>query len=398
MTNPPFGTSEGESLSLEDMQQFQIAGSKGQHLFIQKMIKTLLPSGEICTVIDEGVLNTESAAELRRYILQKCKIIAVVNLPDETFKPNKINVKSSLLYLQKRSTTDDFLEDEYNISFIHFDSLGYHGSGDKIRGFDETLFLSEIGDCIFDKDKSQRRNGYNWAAFDISVQEIVNDTTTRLDYKYWEIDTREKINKLKKSHNLTIHELNLIPTSRGKSPSPDNYVDQFDGYALVVKAGSNINKFGEVVTEDSDWIEKSLYDELIENSDSNVLQKGDVLLSSTGDGTLGKCCVFDLNIPAIADGHVTIIRPDISKINNYYLADYLRHGFGAIQISRLYTGSTGLIELTPDQVDSIIVDLLDGKPEQKRNSRELRKLERDYLAHMDKSLEILNKIKKHLNK
>jgi type I restriction enzyme M protein len=125
------------------------------------MIRTVLPWGEICTVIDEGVLNTESAAELRRYVLKSCKIIAVVNLPDETFKPNKINVKSSLLYLQKRSATDEFLEDKYNISFIHFDSLGYHGSGNKIRGFDETLFLNEIGDRIFDKDKNQRRNGYN---------------------------------------------------------------------------------------------------------------------------------------------------------------------------------------------------------------------------------------------
>jgi type I restriction enzyme M protein len=397
MTNPPFGTSEGDSLSLDDMQQFHITGSKGQHLFIQKMIKTVLPGGEICTVIDEGVLNTESAAQLRKYILQNCKIIAVVNLPDETFKPNKINVKSSLLYLQKRSTTDAFFEDNYNISFIHFDSLGYHGSGDKIRGFDENLFLNEIGNCILEKDKGQRRSGYNWTAFDTSVQEIADDVTNRLDYKYWEIDIREKIDELKNSHNLTIRDLNLIPTSRGKSPTPDNYVDQIDGYALVVKAGSNINKFGKIVTEESDWIEKSLYDEFIENSDSNILQKGDVLLSSTGDGTLGKCCVFDLDIPAIADGHVTIIRPDTSKIDNYYLADYLRNGFGAIQISRLYTGSTGLIELTPDQVDSIIIDLLNGKVEQKRRSQELRTLEKDYLEQMNKALEILNKTKIYLN-
>lgn len=89
---------------------------------------------------------------------------------------------------------------------------------------------------------------------------------------------------------------------------------------------------------------------------TNILRKNDVILASTGDGTLGKACVYNQSIPAIADEHVTIIRVDSSIINPYYLADYLRKGFGNKQIERLYTGSTGLIELTPEQVASIVVD------------------------------------------
>ena len=397
MTNPPFGTSEGDSLSTNDMQQFQIIGSKGQHLFIQKMIKTTLSDGEICTVIDEGVLNTETTTNLRKFILQYCKILGVVNLPDETFKPNKINVKSSLLYLQKRNVPDLLLEDEYTISFVKLHSLGYHASGDKIRGFDNITFLKEIAESVLDKENGYVRNGYYWDAYDINVREITSDITYRLDYKYWEIDIREKIEKLKNSKNLIIKELNQIPTTRGKSPASENYVDQVDGYAIVIKAGSNISKFGQIIIENADWIEKSLYDEYIDNSNSNVLQKGDVLLSSTGDGTLGKCCVFDLDIPAIADGHVTIIRPDNLIVHSYYLADYLRNGFGASQISRLYTGSTGLIELTPAQVDSIIIDLLDDMNKQIEKSKKLRKLEQEYIKNINKSSEILKKSKTYLN-
>lgn len=84
-------------------------------------------------------------------------------------------------------------------------------------------------------------------------------------------------------------------------------MDEKDGYALVVKAGSNISRFGEIViTSDSDWIEKSLYDEYVlkakdSGENRNIIKKGDILLASTGDGTLGKCCVFDKDIPAIAD-------------------------------------------------------------------------------------------------
>lgn len=210
-----------------------------------------------------------------------------------------------------------------------------------------------------------------------------------------------QINKLADAKNPTIKDLNQIPTLRGKSPSADNYVDEQDGYALVIKAGSNISKLGKLITTDSDWIEKSVYDEFIEKatelkSNINIVKKWDILLSSTGDGTLGKCCVFDANIPAIADGHVTIIRVDEKKIDPYYLADFLRNGFGAVQISRLYTGSTGLIELTPEQVDRIVIDTRSSIEEQRELSKRLRDTEDDYVKKIQEAEAILETTKKML--
>lgn len=402
MTNPPFGTSEGDSLTASDMSQFSVSSSKGQYLFIQKMINASVAGGEICTVIDEGVLNTDSGKELRRFILQNCKLICVVNLPNETFKPNKINVKSSLLYFEKRETIDIDFEDNYKVTICQFDSLGYHGSGEKIRGFDKNKFISEIGMEVLDHSKGANRNGYHWRAFDIEISEIYKDSTHRFDYKYWDLDTLKRIKKLTDSDKPTIKSLNLITTSRGKSPSADSYVDEQDGYALVIKAGSNISKLGKIISTNSDWIEKSVYDEFVEKSvenesNINLVKNGDVLLSSTGDGTLGKCCVFDLNIPAIADGHVTIIRVDSKKIDPYYLADYLRNGFGATQISRLYTGSTGLIELTPEQVDRIVVDDKSNLKEQQTLSNKLRKIEDNYVSKLKEADEILESTKGILN-
>lgn len=94
---------------------------------------------------------------------------------------------------------------------------------------------------------------------------------------------------------------------------------------------------------------------------------------------MGKACVFDLDVPAVADGHVTIIRPDTKLVDPHYLCDYLRSGFGAVQVSRSYTGSTGMIELTPDQVDAIVVDLKNSLAEQRELSSQLRKIEDKYL-------------------
>ncbi|MDY7562418.1 N-6 DNA methylase [Pseudomonas sp. CCC3.2] len=381
LTNPPFGTSESDSLAKADRAQFPIWSGKGQYLFIQKMVLSLIPdTGELCTVIDEGVLNTESAGDLRRWLMQQCRLKAVFNLPGETFKPNKINVRSSLLYFERREKPDLDFEDNYKVTICQIQSLGYIGSGDKIRGYDIDKFLREISKDVFDTAKSNHRKGYNWEAFDIESSTIVKDTGCRFDYKYWNSDTRSRIAEIRAKGGRLIAEMNMKETSRGKSPAAENYVDEKDGFAIVIKSGSNVSKQGTIVTTDADWIEKSVYDEfLIQPSNKNIIQKYDVLLSSTGDGTLGKCAVYELDTPAIADGHVTIIRVNPDLIDPYYLCDYLRAGFGAVQINRLYTGSTGMIELTPDQVNSIVVDMRSGVDEQKKLSFEVRALETKYL-------------------
>ena len=394
MTNPPFGTAEGDSLSKTDKQQFAVSTTKGQYLFLQKMIDSTVAGGEICTVIDEGVLNTGKGMELRKYILSKCIVRAIVNLPLETFKPNKINVKSSILYLIKRENEDVDLEENYKVTFCTVDSLGYLGSGDKIRDFDFELFFSEIKEKVLDQTISNHRNGYHWTAFDIWSDKIIQDEYYRLDYKYWDPDVINKYEKLKQDNYPTIKSLNLINTSRGISPNSDCYVDEKDGYALVIKAGSSISRFGELIIDsNSDWIEKNIYDEYLQraeelNENRNIVKNGDVLLASTGDGTLGKCCVYDKKFPAIADGHVTIIRVDKKVIDPYYLADYLRCGFGASQINRLYSGSTGLIELTPEQVDVILIDIMldkEGVDIQKKKSKSIRNIEKKYQKQIEKA-------------
>src|ERR1035441_181300 len=111
----------------------------------------------------------------------------------------------------------------------------------------------------------------------------------------------------------------------GRSPSSSLYVDEADGYAVVIKAGSSVSRYGQLQLEGADWIEKATFDDI---PDSVKLQKGDVLISSSGYGTMGKTTVYDLDYEAIADSHVTIIRPDPEVIDPYFLADYLRVGFG----------------------------------------------------------------------
>jgi type I restriction enzyme M protein len=373
-SNPPFGTSEGGTLTTEDKQQFPINASKGQLLFLQKMVLATKAGGEICTVIDEGVLNTDMAAPLRAWILKQCKLRAVVHLPEETFKPNKINVKSSILLLERLEFSD---ED------------GDQDSGESIRGFDFSKLLDEAESKWLLPKSGNAASGYNWSSFDVPVNEIRSDKATRYDLKYWEPTLRSRIKALLATGGQTIKNLNCIPTKRGKSPDADAYVDEADGFAFVVKPGSSMSKFGQLLVEGGDWIEKSLYDEYLEKATAeqtnyNLIQKGDVLVSSTGDGSLGKTCVYAESHPAIADGHVAIVRLDETIIDPHYLADYIREGFGAQQLERLYSGSTGQVELSPEMLDSVVVDMLSGTNAQKESSKALRKAEEIFLNSREK--------------
>ena len=386
ITNPPFGTSETESMVEGDLEQFPVKGAKGQILFLQKMVQAVKPGGEICTVIDEGLLNTEQAAELRGYIMENMIIRGIVRLPDVTFKPNKINVKSSVLHLVKRDAPNADLDDDYPVLFLDVGTLGYQGSGEAIRNLDFHSVVEEIAAQYHGKSRQKAgasASAEYWRCFTRSSLEIVADATRRFDLKYWDADILKRLDALSKSGAQPVKALNKIKTKRGKSPSAALYVDEVDGYALVVKAGTNITKQG-TVSVGGDFIEKSVFDELT----TVHLQDGDILLSSTGDGTLGKCAVFRGAAPAIFDGHVTLIRVDQKKIYPEYICDYLRAGFGADQISRLFTGSTGLIELPPEQVDRLLIPLPDKKT-QESLSKALRTAEAAYGASLGKAEALL---------
>ncbi|ETC86065.1 N-6 DNA methylase [Xanthomonas hortorum] len=381
LTNPPFGTSESESLPADERLDFGVASTKGQHLFLDKMVRSAGPGALICTVIDDGVLNTDSAAELRKLILEQCDLEVVLSLPDDTFKPNKINVRSSVLLLRKKASRQaDPTQDP--IRFITLDSLGYDGSGDAIRGFDFFSLRRDFETVIQDRSVAPLGAGNHWSYFDVPFVEVWGDKTKRWDVKYWRPEVREACKNLAAAGVKQIADLNLIPTSRGKSPPADTYVDESDGHALVVKAGSNVTNAGFINLTGADYVEKIVFDDLPE---SCKLIKGDVVLSSTGEGTLGKCAVFDLDIPALGDGHVTIIRTDPGVIDSYYLCDYLRVGFGADQVNRLFTGSTGLIELSPDRAAEIFIEVPGSIVAQRAISDLLRSGERQGESDLSKA-------------
>jgi type I restriction enzyme S subunit len=80
----------------------------------------------------------------------------------------------------------------------------------------------------------------------------------------------------------------------------------------------------------------------------------DILINSTGQGTLGRVAyVVDLPEPAIADGHVTMVRPDTSRVLRSFLGIDLT--YREAEIESLGEGSTGQTELSRTRLGKIDV-------------------------------------------
>lgn len=123
-------------------------------------------------------------------------------------------------------------------------------------------------------------------------------------------------------------------------------------------------------------------------------KKHDVIINSTGWGTIGRTnCTFH-DDRTVVDNHVAIIRPDEKQCNPVYLAVYLNSKLGQLQTEKWLSGSSGQIEIYPDDIARFVVYLPTVALQQRiadlvTQSWEARKEARQLLEEAQKKLENL---------
>lgn len=105
-------------------------------LFIERNLQFLKPGGRLAIVLPQGRFNNVSDARVRAYIASHARILAVVGLHGNTFKPNT-GTKTSVLFLQKwdedpQSPTFNPARDDYPIFFATSERGGKDNGGDYI--------------------------------------------------------------------------------------------------------------------------------------------------------------------------------------------------------------------------------------------------------------------------
>lgn len=73
-------------------------------LFIERILKMLRPGGRAAIVLPQGKFNNSSLAFIREWILKKARLLSVVGLHPNMFKPHT-GTKTSVLFVQKLQRT-----------------------------------------------------------------------------------------------------------------------------------------------------------------------------------------------------------------------------------------------------------------------------------------------------
>lgn len=98
-------------------------------------------------------------------------------------------------------------------------------------------------------------------------------------------------------------------------------------------------------------VSRAFYDK---RKDRAGVKANDVLINSTGDGTIGRVAVFDRKFPALVDGHITIVRFKNADLA-WYSAAYLMSTEGQNQLYRYINGSSGQVEIYPQDIGRVWV-------------------------------------------
>ena len=152
MANPPFAGDIKQSDMLapyelahkrnKDGSQGKLENAVGRDLlFIERNLDFLRPGGRMAIVLPQGRFNNASDQRVREFITDRCRILAVVGLHPNTFKPHT-GTKTSVLFVQKWN--DDSSAgplcpkvDDYNIFFATQRLESKDTSGEKIIAGDK---------------------------------------------------------------------------------------------------------------------------------------------------------------------------------------------------------------------------------------------------------------------
>ncbi len=159
MANPPFAGDIKESRIIAKYELGKNAKGKYQSkvgrdiLFIERNLNFLKPGGRMAIVLPQGRFNNSSDKYIRDFITERCRILAVVGLHGNVFKPHT-GTKTSVLFVQK---WDDKLcpkKEDYPIFFATMQEPSKDNSGDKIfvKGKDGLPILDTHGHLIVKHD------------------------------------------------------------------------------------------------------------------------------------------------------------------------------------------------------------------------------------------------------
>lgn len=367
LTNPPFGAKITDSTLLS---RFDLGHkwanydnnyhkSKTLHssqnaeiLFIERCLQLLKEGGRMAIVLPKGNFENPSLEYLRYFIKLKAKILAIVNLPQETFIPYGTGVKTSLLFLKKDTNNK---EKKYPIFFGKVTKLGYQGNkngtpvykkniqGQIVKGKDGHPLLDEDFSTLVE-DFKQFLSGKSIEkdnAFSIMYDEL----NGRFDFDFYSPENRTLFSKLNKTKVVALGELcEIVKIKSKKLKDPDLTVEYVELSDVNTHSFEIINSTTYLVHE-------------LPSRASYEIRQGDIITAIAGNSVGTRkhaiALVTDEFGGSICTNGFRVLRN--FKIDPYYLLYFLKSEFFLKQMYMYRTGAAIPNVSDTDLLNSVVV-------------------------------------------
>ncbi|MBX2931992.1 MAG: N-6 DNA methylase [Chitinophagaceae bacterium] len=174
LTNPPFGSKIPVSGATK-LAQYELAHKwkqdkktgdweKGkladkeapQILFIERCLQFLRVGGRMAVVLPDGIFGNNKLGYIRRFIMKQARIVAVIDIPLETFMPNT-GTKTSILIVQK--LPPDQIPEDYPVFMCVAETCGHDRRGNIKEEDDISEIATEFKKWAKEHNFSFTKNG-----------------------------------------------------------------------------------------------------------------------------------------------------------------------------------------------------------------------------------------------
>lgn len=351
-TNPPFGNNieitNPEILSQYDLGYYLENGKatrqlrKGQHpdrLFLELCVKLLADGGEAAIVLPRQILSGEekNAVELRKWLLNKVTIEAVIDLPQNTFQPHTGTITSLVVF--KKGLSD---KKQRKIYFAVCENVGHdrrglpdymiNEEGNQVTSENHRPILNDDTPLIAEKWLQYKKNGYlespNWHGFLVDLNEVSSNPNKLLNawaYNPDASDAYKKVMSLANDKNYEIVQLkelciDIFVPGRHKR----KYVDNTESSVPFLSTTQIFH------IHDIDYKYQPVS---FAEKQGLLIEEGWILVTRSGSTGRVRYANKEISNYAISDHCIRIV-PAPTKIDNGYLYAFLSSKLGQLLIDQ----------------------------------------------------------------
>jgi len=345
LTNPPFSMTYEKkkpnefavlrdyTLALDEMGKPRTS-LRSSVMFLERYWDLLDTNGRLITVMDESVLNTLTSKPFREYILKHFILKAVISLPRNTFVKAQGTVKTSVLYLRKKS---DPTEPQPDLFMAISGNVGHSDSGKERPHLNELPRI--LQEFSFFEEHGKLSGPSSSSAFTVA-DGTADNATLRLDAHWFDpryFKTMDTLRAVAKAKGWSIVPLRTLlrpdtDLTGGETPRGASYPDEGPKFVRVQNVQPNFLKWD---AEEDPCIDSRTHTTRLKRSQ---LKANDVVLTITG--TYGVAAVVPADFGE-ANINQHSVRMEVGdSILPEYLSVFLNSTLCRPQFDRAVTGSS----------------------------------------------------------